>query len=284
MTSHGPVRLARLLGSPLGSRIHPVCAPADMGVATAGLADALDALRADVFLADALPQDEGWAERLPGNVVSWIPSPVIDLREVSSWDDYLLTRSSNFRQDIRRKERKLRQEHDVSFRLSAEGDRLGEDIETFFALHAERWASESSLNDEAKIAFHRDFAAVAFENGWLRLWFLEIDGEPAAAWYGYRFEGIETYYQAGRRLGHDDTSLGVILLAHTIREALADGVEEYRLGPGGSSYKYRFTDDDPGLQAVAVAGSRLGRVALRTQGALRRSATLRRAVRRTLAR
>ena len=46
--------------------------------------------------------------------------------------------------------------------------------------------------------FHREFAAQALRRGWLRLWFLEIDGKPVAALYGFRFAGAESAYQAGR--------------------------------------------------------------------------------------
>jgi hypothetical protein len=30
---------------------------------------------------------------------------------------------------------------------------------------------------------------------------LEADGQPVAAWYGLRFAGVESYYQAGRDVG-----------------------------------------------------------------------------------
>ena len=171
-----------------------------------------------------------------------IPSPTLVLTPFDTWDDYLATRSSNFRQDLRRKERKLQRDHELSFRLTADRSRLDRDVDTFFSLHSDRWATGSSLLETSRIAFHREFAGVAFDRGWLRLWFLEIDGDPVAAWYGFRYDGIETYYQAGRALAHTDGSLGVVLLAHTIREALADGIEEYRLGPGGYHHPIMLQD------------------------------------------
>ncbi len=74
--------------------------------------------------------------------------------------------------------------------------RLQDDLTVLFALHRARWGEGSPfLRFEA---FHREFAAVALERGWLRLWFLELDDRPAAAWYGFRFAGVESYYQAGR--------------------------------------------------------------------------------------
>ena len=272
----GPLRVTRLLGYPVGSRAHPVCGTADRASAALGLLAALQGQKTDLFIGEGLPEDERWTEHLPGTIVASIPSPTLVLTPFDTWDDYLATRSSNFRQDLRRKERKLQRDHELSFRLTADRSRLDRDVDTFFSLHSDRWATGSSLLETSRIAFHREFAGVAFDRGWLRLWFLEIDGDPVAAWYGFRYDGIETYYQAGRALAHTDGSLGVVLLAHTIREALADGIEEYRLGPGGSPYKYRFTDSDPGLHTVVIPTSTRGRLAVSAQAVVRRSSLLRR--------
>jgi CelD/BcsL family acetyltransferase involved in cellulose biosynthesis len=55
-----------------------------------------------------------------------------------------------------------------------------------------------------------------------------------------------------------------VLLAHSVKEALNDGITEYRLLRGDEDYKRRFATDDPGVETVGVACSRLGRSALAT--------------------
>ncbi len=123
-----------------------------------------------------------------------------------------------------------------------------------------------------------EFAAAAERRGWLRLWIAEIDGEPVAAWYGWRFAGSEWYYQAGRDARFDELSLGFVLLAHTVREACADGVAAYRFLDGAEPYKWRFASADleaesrafgagPGGRAVAAGGQ----AAARLRGSLRRA-------------
>jgi CelD/BcsL family acetyltransferase involved in cellulose biosynthesis len=134
-------------------------------------------------------------------------------------------------------------------------------MDTLFALHRLRWGDDSGFLPRA--AFHREFAAVALERGWLRLWLLELDGRPAAAWYGLRFGGVEHYYQSGRDPAFDSLSAAFVLLAHTIRAAFDDGAREYRFGRGQDPYKYRFTGQDPGLETIAAtrgpaAGAALG--------------------------
>lgn len=264
-TSARPLRVTRLVGYPVGSRSHPVCAPEDRATTARGLVAALRGQHADLFIGEGFPADEGWSDYLAGTAVASVPSPTLSLKPYDSWGEYLASRSSNFRQDLKRKERKLARDHDVVFRQTVSLDELGHDIDTFLVLHFARWATRSNFLKDSSVAFHRSFAHVAFERGWLRLWFLELDGAPAAAWYGFRFAGIETYFQAGRAPADSGSSLGIVLLAHTIREALADGIGEYRFGPGGSPYKYRFTDTDPGLRTLILPLSARGRIAIRAQ-------------------
>ncbi len=142
------------------------------------------------------------------------------------------------------------------------------------SLHRARWGEAGSefLRWEP---FHRDFASIAAERGWLRLWFLELDDRPAAAWYGFRYAGVESYYQAGRDPALEDESVGSVLLAHTIREAAADGVREYRLLRGAESFKLRFADGDPGLQTFAIGRGVRGRAARIAVAAALRSVRLR---------
>ena len=53
-----------------------------------------------------------------------------------------------------------------------------------------------------------------------------------------------------------------MLLVHSIREAVADGMREYRFLRGGEEYKYRFADEDPGLETIALSRSSVGRAAV----------------------
>jgi CelD/BcsL family acetyltransferase involved in cellulose biosynthesis len=119
--------------------------------------------------------------------------------------------------------------------------------------------------------FHREFAALALERAWLRLWTLELDDRPVAAWYGFRFDGVEYYYQAGRDPGWDHASVGFVLLSHTIRSAFADGIRSYRFLRGGEGYKYRFANRDDTLQTIMASRTTVGHSAAAAALALRNS-------------
>ena len=93
---------------------------------------------------------------------------------------------------------------------------------------------------------------------------MEVDGSPAAAWYGIRFGGAESYYQAGRDPALDDLSPGFVLLAHTIRSAFEDGMREYRFLLGDEPFKGRFAEDDPKVETFTVTHGLRGRAAVAT--------------------
>jgi CelD/BcsL family acetyltransferase involved in cellulose biosynthesis len=205
--------------------------------------------------ADVLP-DELRARELQREA-----SPVLAI-DGMSWDDYLAGKSSNFRQQARRRERKLAKEHDINFRLADDPDRLDADLADLFRLHNERWSGESAALVEKRAAFHREFAHAAQDRGWLRLWLLEVDGHTAAAWYGLRFGGRDLYYQAGRDPELDRQAVGFVLLVHSVREAFNDGMGAYDFLRGGEEYKDRFTDDDTVVETWAAGRGPLGRTTI----------------------
>lgn len=132
-----------------------------------------------------------------------------------------------------------------------------------FALHHARWGAASEAFTPAREALHREVAAAALREGWLRLWLLEVAGAPVAVWYGFRSGGREWYYQAGRDPAFERDSIGFVLLAHTLRAAIEDGVTEYRMLRGDEAYKSRFATREDELQTRVLGGTVVGRVAAR---------------------
>jgi CelD/BcsL family acetyltransferase involved in cellulose biosynthesis len=262
----GPFRLLRYIGHGHADELGPVSAPEDRDAATGAMAAALAEEAYDLFLGEDMAT--GWGPALGSKVVERTSAPVLELSE-SSWDEFLARRSSNFRQQMRKYERRLGREHTVAIRLADDPDRLKSDLDTLFALHRARWPGSKWFAGAE--AFHREFAAVALERGWLRLWILALDGAPAAAWYGFRFAGVDSYYQGGRDPALSRERLGVVLIIHTVREALQDGSREYRFLRGGEAYKERFATSDPGLETLARPNGAKGRLALALRTVRRRA-------------
>jgi CelD/BcsL family acetyltransferase involved in cellulose biosynthesis len=261
-----PLRVLRLLGHGPGDHLGMVCAPADRAAAAAALRRRLaeEAPAWDLCFAERLPAEEGWAAALRATVVRREVSPVLKLGD-AGWAGFLAARSPHLRKRIAYAERRLARAGALRFRLADDPERLGCDLDALFALHAARWGERASgALAPGRQAFHREFAALALERGWLRLWLLELDERPAAAWYGLRFGGAEWHYQSGRDPALDRLSVGFVLLAHSIRAAAEDGIGTYRFLRGDEAYKHRLADDGgTTLETVALARGAAGRAALR---------------------
>ncbi len=245
-----PLRVIRFLGHGPGDELGPICAAADRPVVDRALRRVLAWLDWDLVLAEQLPADQDWSALLGGRLLVREGNPILQFGR-DGWEGFLRGRSANFREQVARRARKLAREHAVRYRLANGSGDLQGDLDTLFRLHAARWERTGSAF-LAHEGFHRAFAAVALQRDWLRLWFLEIEGRAVAALYGFRFAGVESYYQAGRDPDWDGYRVGFVLLAHAVRQAGQDGMTEYRLLRGGEDYKYRFATVDPGLQTIGM--------------------------------
>lgn len=266
------LRRVRFVGHGPADQLGPLCAPSGRAPAAAAVRDALrqPSLRWDVLLAHDVAEDEQWDRWLGGSVLRRTDSPAIAF-STTVWDEFLAGRSKNFREQVRRRERKLRKAFAVELRLSDSGT-LAADLETLFRLHLARWGQDAPFATGVERGFHEDFARRALEDGRLRLWVLELDGRPAAALYGFRFAGVEYFHQSGRDPQFEEHSVGSVLLTHSIREALQDGVREYRLLRGDEAYKSRFADVHRAVHTVAVGRGVKGAAAVRAAALRRRRA------------
>lgn len=205
------------------------------------------------------------------------PESVLPYAELEGldWDGYLASRSRGLRSQIGRKMRALRRDHDVELRFTGTREELEVDLPTFFRLHEARWRDRpgaSSLSDPRVRAFHNEFCSAALAQGWLRLLMLEIDGTAAAAWYGWCIGDRWSYYQAGFDPQWNRSSVGMLVLAESIRAAIEDGAREYDMLLGDEAFKSRFADRSRSACSVTlVAGSHPARLVAPLTVALRRA-------------
>ena len=245
-----PVGIARFLG--YGDLQSPVCAPGHRPLAAAALKRITRSGGVRLVLAERLPRDGAWGSLVGGPRAGRGHDRVVRF-DGTTWDQFLASRSRNFRRQIRNRERRIVRETGVVFRLADDPGRLDADMDALYRLHAARWGEKSTgVFAGARGAFHRDFAAAALKRGWLRLWLAEIDGEPVAADYGWCVAGTACSYNSGRVRDYDHLSLGFVLFAHSMRGAAEDGVSSFHLLAGDDEYKARFAQEDRGVETRLI--------------------------------
>jgi CelD/BcsL family acetyltransferase involved in cellulose biosynthesis len=101
-------------------------------------------------------------------------------------------------------------------------------------------------------AFHESFSRLALERGWLRLSLLRMNGRPIAALYGLLYRGRFYFYQSGYDPTWRRDSVGLVTMGLAIKQAIAEGADEYDLLHGMESYKFLWTGQTRSLDRIRL--------------------------------
>jgi CelD/BcsL family acetyltransferase involved in cellulose biosynthesis len=165
----------------------------------------------------------------------------------STFDEYLAQLSSNTRQNIRRKLRRLRQAgHSLEAVDVKDEAARNAAMEAFYRLHQLRWTKNSmqgGFSEERVCAMHIHLAANLAARDWLDLRLVRsADGEIQGVIYNFKRNGAIYFYHIGF---NDDEewspfSLGFCLLADSIEAAIEAGCHTFDLMRGDHEYKRHF--------------------------------------------
>jgi CelD/BcsL family acetyltransferase involved in cellulose biosynthesis len=193
------------------------------------------------------------------------------------WPGFLATRSANLRSQLGRKMRVLEHSHTVASRITESAVELSLDLASLFDLHDRRWAPRGGSGSSSfrMRSFLASLCARALDEGWLRLWTLEVDGRAAAALLGWRVGFRYSYYLAGFDAEYSDQSPGLLLLARTVESAMEEGASEYDFLLGNEEYKSRFANASREVETEILGPPRSAHLAV-----VRLDRTLRRVGRR----
>ncbi len=168
--------------------------------------------------------------------------PIISLP--GEWDDYLSILNKKQRHELRRKIRRLGVQSDW-YIVGPEHD-LNAATEQFLHLMAASTEDKASfLQDAHNDAFFRMMIPRIMAQGWLRLIFLTINGEPAASYLNFDYNNRILVYNSGQDTEQFGAySPGIVLLARDIRYAIEQGRAEYDFLRGNEPYKYQMGGQD----------------------------------------
>jgi CelD/BcsL family acetyltransferase involved in cellulose biosynthesis len=243
-------RHVQFAGAAFWMPYHPVARPEDEEevaiVAARLLAACRDEWRA--LTLDNIPSDAHWLETFTTTLSRdygqrlferRVEHPWLVVEIQDGWSEYLAEKSTKFRHELRRIERRLNESHDISMRETTTTDELHADLETLFRFHTARRAKlgGSTYDEPAMRATMEKFAASALANGWLRLRMLELDGEDAAANLCFRVGDRCACYIVSWDPRWATLGLGRIMMADGVFGEACDGVRELELSVGWSRYK-----------------------------------------------
>ena len=176
---------------------------------------------------------------------SQIPTLYIPLP--NNWDGYLKTIGRKFRRANINSRQKLENDYrgQVSISCITEHDEVHHTFEKLEELIKQRCHSKgipTAWDETSFTQFHRSFASIALDRGWLRLYTLTVKDQMIAIIYNLNFNDCAFGYNMGydARWGHYNP--GRILIAYSIESAIMESVKIFDMGRGDTEYKYSWTD------------------------------------------
>lgn len=165
--------------------------------------------------------------------------PVITLPD--SWEAYLATLDKKQRHEIRRKLRRAEESAEVHWYVLEQPEAVATHVESFIELHQKSTAEKRDFWDERMIEFFRAISRSFAEVGWLKLYFIEFNGERAAAFMCFDYRDEILIYNSG----YDPErfawlSPGIVLNARIIEHAIQLGRHRLDFLRGDEEYKFRF--------------------------------------------
>ncbi len=157
-----------------------------------------------------------------------------------SWDDFLYQLTGKERHEIRRKLRRLSDAARVKFRVVEKPDEVGKAVDTFLALFKRNRADKSEFMTDRRASFFRALAGEMAAAHILKLFFLDLDDQPAAAVMCFDYDSTIYLYNNGYDIRHKALSVGLLSKVFTIKDSIQRGKRIYDFLKGTESYKRRL--------------------------------------------
>jgi CelD/BcsL family acetyltransferase involved in cellulose biosynthesis len=169
----------------------------------------------------------------------------------ATWDDYLALLSKRDRHELRRKLRRLAQAGEYRL-VRSTPETLKVDVDQFLEMMQESRDEKRHFLVPDREAFFRSVVARMDQEGSLRLFFLELAGQRVAAVVCFDYGGRRLLYNSGYRLSYNHYSVGLMLKALCLQQAIEEGLTYFDFLRGPEPYKYDLGAQDVALFRILV--------------------------------
>ncbi len=147
--------------------------------------------------------------------------------------------------NLKRKLKRMHTTYTSEVRLVSKPDEtIDRAIGDFAVIHGGRWKSQghpSAFDDPHHRAFHAEVCRKMAARDWLRIFFLDIAGNPAAVNFSFNFRSTIYMYQSNAH-GPDEVmkcSPGLLIRSIAMTGGIAEGMRVFDFMRGDEAYKYR---------------------------------------------
>lgn len=160
-----------------------------------------------------------------------------------SWEDYFSQLKGKDRHELRRKLRRLSQVKS-HFYVVENGERLHQDLEDFFRLFEQGKGEKEEFMTDQMRGFFEAMASSAAAKGYLRLAFLEVEGQRVASAIYFDCWDHFHLYNSGYDPGYASLSVGLLCKVFCLKEGILEGKRRFDFLRGAEAYKYDMGGQD----------------------------------------
>jgi CelD/BcsL family acetyltransferase involved in cellulose biosynthesis len=192
-----------------------------------------------------------------GWIASTTPDGVCPLIRLAghTWDSFLATLGSAHRANVRRRLRGIEQQFQTRFELVTTEAVRKSALDALAGFHDRRFkenGGSSAFSTPAVRAFQDEATRRALDRGWLRMYVLRLNDEIAAVMYGFFYSRQFYFYQHGFDDRYSRHSIGLVLMALTLRAAIDEGAQAFDLLWGTEGYKSLWAREARTLRRIQL--------------------------------
>ena len=173
----------------------------------------------------------------------------------ADWDQYLSVLTKKDRHELRRKLRRLDAQTEWRWYCFTSPDEVMENFDSFLSLMRMSRADKEEFMTLEREQFFRALARRMAELDRIRLFFLELDGHEAAASLCFDYGGKRLLYNSGYDPELSYYSVGLLLHAMCVRDAIEQGLTYFDFLRGPEPYKAHLGGHQKSLYRMVVKRS-----------------------------
>ena len=154
-----------------------------------------------------------------------------------TWDEYLALLNKKDRHELRRKLRRMDSQSDWKWYSLSEPTQVAERLSEFISLMRQSRADKDEFMTPERERFFSNITQRMAELGQLHLYFLDMDGSTVATSLCFDYGGSRLLYNSGYDPEYGYFSVGLLLNAMCLKDAIDQGLDYFDFLRGSEPYK-----------------------------------------------
>ena len=176
----------------------------------------------------------------------------------STWEEYLGSLRKKDRHELRRKIRRLYNAGDARYHVAQDAELLPKDLEDFVSLLISSRPDKAQFMTPERRDFFQSILTRMTDLGYAKLLFLELDGKRVSSAIYFDYNDSYFLYNSGYDTDYASHSVGLLLKALCLKEAIAAGKKQFDFLRGAESYKYHLGATDEVVYRISASRKQLG--------------------------